>query len=165
VGYSSTQSAYHCLDPTTNKIYTSTHVKFVESIFPYTQLTSTYTPSYPDPSNWCQINLPLLSPAIRPQQSNHEPTTSHDTTYLPPSSSNSPSQVPNTSSISNPILPNPNTSLPSNTNNPTDAPNHSMVTRSKNHIFKTNKKFVNHTTTQFNSSVPLTVKEALKDPL
>ena len=35
VGYSLTQSAYLCLDPSTSKIYTSRHVNFVESVFPF----------------------------------------------------------------------------------------------------------------------------------
>lgn len=33
VGYSTTQSAYFCLNPNTNKIYVSRHVKFVEQTF------------------------------------------------------------------------------------------------------------------------------------
>ncbi|RVW55344.1 Retrovirus-related Pol polyprotein from transposon RE1 [Vitis vinifera] len=35
IGYSLSQSAYICLDPTIHKTYTSRHVKFVESIFPF----------------------------------------------------------------------------------------------------------------------------------
>jgi len=40
VGYSDDQHAYLCLDPTTDKIYTSRHVKFVESEFPFSSLTT-----------------------------------------------------------------------------------------------------------------------------
>ena len=36
LGYSLTQSAYLCLDPSTLKIYISRHVKFVETSFPFT---------------------------------------------------------------------------------------------------------------------------------
>ena len=39
LGYSLTQSAYHCLDPTTSKIYVSRYVQFVESLFPFTYLS------------------------------------------------------------------------------------------------------------------------------
>ena len=35
VGYSLTQSAYLCLDPSTSKIYTCRNVNFVESVFPF----------------------------------------------------------------------------------------------------------------------------------
>ena len=34
LGYSLTQSAFYCLDPTTSKIYTSRHVRFIENHFP-----------------------------------------------------------------------------------------------------------------------------------
>ena len=37
--YSFTQSAYYCLDPSTSKIYVSRHVKFVETLFPFTNLS------------------------------------------------------------------------------------------------------------------------------
>ncbi|KAG6755697.1 hypothetical protein POTOM_041530 [Populus tomentosa] len=34
--YSLTQSAYLCYDPSTSKVFVSTHVRFIESIFPFT---------------------------------------------------------------------------------------------------------------------------------
>jgi len=40
VGYSADQHAYLCLDPTTCRIYTSRHVKFVESEFPFSSLAT-----------------------------------------------------------------------------------------------------------------------------
>ena len=40
VGYSSSQYAYYCLDPLTNKLYTSRHVTFFYHIFPYLHLMS-----------------------------------------------------------------------------------------------------------------------------
>ena len=36
LGYSLTQSAYICLDPSTSKTYISRHVKFLENTFPFT---------------------------------------------------------------------------------------------------------------------------------
>ena len=36
LGYSSTQSAYICLDLSTSKTYISHHVKFLENTFPFT---------------------------------------------------------------------------------------------------------------------------------
>ena len=38
IGYSATQSAYECLDPSLSRIYTSNHVKFVDSVFPFTNV-------------------------------------------------------------------------------------------------------------------------------
>jgi len=40
VGYSADPHAYLCLDPTTGRIYTSRHVKFVESEFPFSSLAT-----------------------------------------------------------------------------------------------------------------------------
>lgn len=40
IGYSSTQSVYLCLEPTLSRIYTTHHVKFVESIFSFILLQS-----------------------------------------------------------------------------------------------------------------------------
>jgi hypothetical protein len=38
--YSLTQSAYSCLDPSISKIYVSRHVRFVESVFPFTHISA-----------------------------------------------------------------------------------------------------------------------------
>jgi len=48
VGYSADQHAYLCLDPTTDKIYTSCHVKFVESEFPFSSLATQTQALAPD---------------------------------------------------------------------------------------------------------------------
>lgn len=52
VSYSSSQSAYHLLDPLTNKIHTSRHVHFVEHIFPYSSLTHETPTPPPNPETW-----------------------------------------------------------------------------------------------------------------
>lgn len=41
LGYSLTQSAYLCLDPTSGRIYTSRHVRFNENEFPFPKLSAT----------------------------------------------------------------------------------------------------------------------------
>jgi len=48
VGYSADQHAYLCLDPTTGKIYTSCHVKFVESEFSFSSLATQTQALAPD---------------------------------------------------------------------------------------------------------------------
>ena len=35
IGYSQSQSAYHCLDLESDRVFVSRHVTFVESVFPY----------------------------------------------------------------------------------------------------------------------------------
>jgi len=48
VGYSADQHAYLCLDPTTSRIYTFRHVKFVESEFPFSSLATQTQALAPD---------------------------------------------------------------------------------------------------------------------
>jgi len=48
VGYSADQDAYLCLDPTTGRIYTSRHVKFVESEFSFSSLATQTQALAPD---------------------------------------------------------------------------------------------------------------------
>lgn len=38
LGYSTSQSAFKCMDPKTGKVYHSRHVKFIENIFPFATL-------------------------------------------------------------------------------------------------------------------------------
>jgi hypothetical protein len=45
IGYSSSQYAYHCLDPISEKIYTSRHVSFFDHQFPYKTIISKPAPS------------------------------------------------------------------------------------------------------------------------
>lgn len=40
LGYSLTQSAYMCLEASTNRIYTSRHVEFFDTVFPFSSFTS-----------------------------------------------------------------------------------------------------------------------------
>lgn len=63
VGYFLTQSAYLCLDPATQRLYTSRHVDFVEYDFPFPKLSASSSPpvpvpippdsSIPAPPLWC----------------------------------------------------------------------------------------------------------------
>ena len=78
VGYSPTQSAYYTLDPVTYKIYTSRHVSFVETIFPFQQLNSSTTNSPINYDNWIPLSISI-------------PSTTHSTTI----------DIPSTTSIQN----------------------------------------------------------------
>lgn len=67
LGYSLTQSAYYCLDPSTSRMYVSRHVKFVESQFPYSSLVSPQ-PSTPHNTvaTWFPAPIQVLSPSSQP---------------------------------------------------------------------------------------------------
>ena len=64
VGYSADQHAYLCLDPTAGKIYTSRHVKFVESEFLFGSL-ATQTHTHAPDSTLASLNQNKLTPIIQ----------------------------------------------------------------------------------------------------
>lgn len=79
LGYSTTQSAYFCLDRTTTRIYTSHHVIFHEYVFPFS-LPNELTPvSHDDVTDSSPADTSLVSPLpqVSPQTvpSVAEPTT------------------------------------------------------------------------------------------
>lgn len=123
IGYSKTQCAYHCLDPTTNCVFTSRHVRFIESEFPISSLTKLdSTATIPSPNSWCQISLPILqNPVHMPTSETHDyfgasPITS---TYSnPPCSSSTPSNDQST-----PTPTNPSSSINSNNSTPPNVDN------------------------------------------
>lgn len=76
IGYSMSQSAYFCLDPTTNEVYTSRHVTFVEAVFPFaksssnvsTPLTESWFPSDKVSNETYEsfpLSLSLSTPIVR----------------------------------------------------------------------------------------------------
>lgn len=173
LGYSLTQSAYYCLDPSTSKIYVSRHVKFVESLFPFTSLTQKSDCSQPNtinswiPPQLCVTTNPSVSPlntsteVEAPQQSPCE--------VLSPSTISMPSPVP--SPTPNPPLPTPTLTSPHSHQNShppplnPPPPSHPMTTRAKNNIHKPIQKLTLHT--QLSTPIalePTTVTQALKDP-
>ncbi|WOG93565.1 hypothetical protein DCAR_0312851 [Daucus carota subsp. sativus] len=97
LGYSTTKSAYKCLDYSSNRLYTSRHVVFVESIFPLQTVKSTPAnpPSLitnkPPPSHQTiHVHQPLAPPPIIRSSTDitpPEPSNSIPTTTLTPSSS------------------------------------------------------------------------------
>ncbi|RVW61448.1 Retrovirus-related Pol polyprotein from transposon RE1 [Vitis vinifera] len=62
VGYSPTQTAYLCLDTSTAHLYTSHHVRFIESIFLFvTSHTSLPRATSSTISEWCSMTLPVVA--------------------------------------------------------------------------------------------------------
>ena len=179
LGYSLTQSAYYCLDPSTSKIYVSRHVKFVESHFPYSSLSRPSTSPLPNLiATWIPAPIPVLAPSSQPPlhtpsdvivsqhpQSaapTHTPvpipsTTTNQTTHShSPSPSFTPSTVPSLHIPESPP-PNPPEIHP--------LPTHPMTTRAKNHIHKPITKMNLHTQLSKSDDLePTTVTIALKDP-
>ena len=142
IGYSSSQYAYHYLDPITNKIYTSRHVSFFDNHFPYPSLVSN-DPSAPLPipntSQPPHLILPLSpSPtslaAVTSSQTQTEPMTS-------PCALVTELQLPSETTSGNEshffLLPSSSINIPSSSSSHANKTHsHSMVTRSKNNIFK-----------------------------
>ncbi|CAJ2665756.1 unnamed protein product [Trifolium pratense] len=98
VGYSADQHAYLCLDPSTGRIYTSRHVKFVETEFPFRSLVAqpiTSTTSQTGP-----LQLPVL-PTIAPPTASTNPTSPDTSLVEPPSPSGISSPTTSQSSSSN----------------------------------------------------------------
>lgn len=137
IGYSLHQSAYLCLDITTNKIYTSRHVQFIETEFPFTKLDSSISPMlFPSAStDWPSLVAPILptQPAVAALRA-------------PPLIAVMPSLSMGSGISSSITLPRHSTSSMESPDSPPPAPNpsalaaqppaHPMVTRSKNNIFK-----------------------------
>ena len=82
IGYSLFQSAYICLDPTTCKTYTSRHVKFIESIFPFA--TSNPPPPFSFIESWFSPHLSTPTPTSTPPSniSLASPLSSNSVLYL-----------------------------------------------------------------------------------
>ena len=159
VGYSSSQYAYLCLDPKTNKLYTSRHVTFFDSHFPYLSLLKTPEPT---PSQLIDqpmhYTLPLsksqpINPQIEPPAKNSP--------YVPETV---PSQSPD-SSTGNPSP--PSSSLPPSKPKPPKASqistrNHNMTTRSQNNIFKPKKLYTATKHPLPENLEPSNVREAMR---
>lgn len=93
LGYSNTQSAYLCFNSVTQKLYTSRHVQFVETVFPYSTLNSQNTntilnsnlmPTVPPQTN-IPLNLQLFTHSTPPIS---QSVVAHSISQ-PPSNSNS----------------------------------------------------------------------------
>ncbi|KAK0605807.1 hypothetical protein LWI29_030936 [Acer saccharum] len=182
VGYSIEHNAYLCLDRISHRIYTSRHVVFVESVFPFANHPSTVTQVLPEQvSNWL-TNLTsntthqpdIECPAVPNLQPDHA-------TYLPDmlhiSLPNTNSPMPTRSVIHDPspasaLLPThvqllPPSPPPTAVEPPMRpvSPPRLIQTRSKNNIFKPKTILDLHTTTHTTpQSEPNSLLQARKFP-
>ena len=159
IGYSSTQHAYLCLDTSTNRIYTSRHVRFLESIFPFASSHQSLSRTSPSTiSEWCSVMLPIAGstiPSTPPASTN--PNQSHELLHT-----NSPPPTIETNIHSTNIT---SSSQPHPTLTPTLPPSpRVIVTRSKHNIHKPLQKLNLSAELQSNTLPPTTVTQALKDP-
>ncbi|CAA7035663.1 unnamed protein product [Microthlaspi erraticum] len=132
LGYSLTQSAYLCLDRKSGRIYTSRHVTFDETSFPFavTEKSTDTTPSPPTPTYCPATYVPVRPPPLVIGHSSSPPVPSS-----PPSSgshptenSSSPRTTPNTGNIGNTDmgpnpLPSPSSGSLPHTNQNSPSPN------------------------------------------
>jgi len=133
IGYSLSQHAYLCFEPSTSKTFVSRHVKFVESVFPYTNLHS----MLPRPTSTTAVSWlpPVLIVSVPLPSQPHSYTPTVPAPELPP-----------TAATSSPTL-SAESSPPSPVSQPASPPfpRHSMTTRAKNNILKPIQKLNLHT--------------------
>ncbi|KAK9200192.1 hypothetical protein WN944_015388 [Citrus x changshan-huyou] len=165
LGYSLSQSAYLCLEPSTSKIYVSRHVQFVESVFPYTSLHTTLPrPTSTTISTWIPLVLTVSIPTSLQQASNTPSAASSQELSLPKATSQPVDPTPHEALLARqPSLPpSPPTTEPDIPIPP--PPQHSMTTRAKKNITKPIQKLNLHThkpTSQ--NAAPISISQALKD--
>ena len=165
LGYSLSQSAYLCLEPSTSKIYVSRHVQFVESVFPYTSLHTTLPrPTSTTISTWIPPVLTVSIPTSSQQAANTPFAVSSHGLPLSEATSQPADPSPQQASLARqPFHPpsHPTTELDIPVPPPTQ---HSMTTRVKNNITKPIQKLNLHThkpTSQ--NTAPTFISQALKD--
>lgn len=132
-----TQSAYQCLEPISGRIYTSRHVRFNETEYPFPTMTKPKVPSQPDPAPTYDplpfTIVPHTAPLVKssPQPSGNQSPCGHP----------SPQQQQQTTptNVAPPSAPTQNLQ-PAETSTVNEAPQaeprHSMTTRSRNNIVK-----------------------------
>lgn len=193
IGYSLTQSAYLCLDPTSGRIYTSRHVRFNETQYPFPTLTKPkpQPETQPAPSSHPPVTIiPTSSPLIHlssPAASDPTPgsglSPQPQHTAASSSSALAPAESTNASPASQhhetqPAENNPEPTVVSHqaaeqTNPTVSAPaveqqasiEHPMTTRSKNNIHKKTTKYNLTATLETDPHwIPTTWQQAMKHP-
>ena len=147
LGYSTNQSAFKCLDLATNKLFISRHVRFVESVFPFTKLNSVDSTPPTKTTPTAQSDETLIV----------HPCTSSDVTSVVPLINEASVDTPSPGTLSSTPVhsthtttitrQSPDITLTSSTSHPQTqqtAPlrTHTMTTRSQNNIFKPKQTFL-----------------------
>lgn len=177
-----TQSAYLCLHQLTGRLYTSRHVQFIETEFPYTKQAAVPS-AVPEPTNpaYAPPTHVPISPLVQsvapappcpdphPSQvaepSGHN-STGNDIGFVQVDEQGSPAPNVSSSSSSSPPVSHPPSPAPEPTPPPPTVPNtHPMQTRLKNKITKpTQKLTLLATKSPTTPTIPKTVAQAMQDP-
>lgn len=178
VGYSLSQSAYLCLDPSTARVYTSRHVRFNETQFPYQQLRrQPQTPEpelhHPVPTYQPHTIIHTLPPLVQSPSTTTESVPPSSETSPPvtqPTAETAPEQPANTENGNiepTPTVPNTESVTTSTSATPSEQPppRHSMTTRSINNITKSTTRYNLTTNLQEDPHwIPITWQQAMKHP-
>lgn len=152
-GYSLTQSAYLCFDPSTSRMFVSRHVHFVENQFPFVSLAAPL-------SSEVEIQEPAWVPSITPTLHHHQ--TAQVLVPLSPAADQSPAT---TLPTAQPAPPQPATTVPTESSDQQHVPSQlqqRMITRSQNQIVKPNPRYC-LSTTLAPYIEPNTIHQALAD--
>ncbi|KAJ9547961.1 hypothetical protein OSB04_020504 [Centaurea solstitialis] len=158
LGYSLSQSAYICFEPSARKFFVSRHVQFVESVFPYVSLHTTLSrPTSTTIDTWIPPVLNISSPPSSAQPS-HTPSAASSQevpSVEAPSHSNSPSRQPTSPTRQPPTV----SAIPI-----PPSGQHRMTTRAKNNITKPIQKLNLHAHKTISQPMePTSLSQALKD--
>ena len=158
LGYLTNQSAYKCLDLSTNKMFLSRHVKFVESSFPFVSLTLNDQSSLPKNDLISLVYITDIITNVLPCSSTLDP----NVTSVVPSSVTIEAHAldPSLGNDSQPSITHLNTNsqipLPSQT-----IRTHLMVTRSQNNIYKPKHAYLVFSHSLFPSLEPTSASQAV----
>ncbi|CAF2200969.1 unnamed protein product, partial [Brassica napus] len=182
LGYSTTQSAYYCLDRKTSRIYTSRHVVFHEYVFPFELPNPLTSDSFDENVPAASSNADHVTTTVIPLKPQAPPSTAPappSTAPAPPSTAPVPVlQPPNsapttttpTAAAAPPIPPPeqstqptiiPSTEAPPAAPNPVQHQPQRASTRKRKPVDKLNLSAVVVPATE---RIPTSVAEALKDP-
>lgn len=158
LGYSQTQSAYLCLEPSSKRIFISRHVLFHETTFPHKNLTPPSPLVSSSATLWFPPLLQVAGHSNSPSQAVESPLGSDPSPTPVPAITVAATmeQVtsPDVDTTSSPYVP-PTAPVTTTATN-----KHPMVTRSKNQITKPSKKFAMLTATALETE-PTSVAQAL----
>lgn len=139
LGYSLTQSAYLCFNPSTSRMFVSRHVQFVENQFPFLSLIA------PQPST-VDNHEPAWVPSVEPTHYRHEA----EQALVPASTAADQSPEP--------IVEEEEDHTTTTQQQDPQPAQHQMVTRSRNNIVKPNPRYCLSVSLE-----PHTIQQALAD--
>lgn len=167
VRYSSTQSAYYAYDPSTSTLYSSRHVQFVETEFPFSKLNTTSLPTTDiNTDHWLPLSISLTENTTSPSDPIPNTTPPNSALHTP---TNSVPTTPINSPLSSTNSPPPSPVHSSSSSNTTDVPTPPLTKMATLSHPKPNTKYYNsqfhlYTAAPSYPTEPTTISQALKHP-